>query len=65
MFVWSNLQSYEVKHQFLEQRWPQSNTLVMLEDFNARVGVFDPTEGLWHRTIGSQGTMATLLHFCT
>ena len=28
---------------------------MMLGDFNARVGVFDPAEGLWHGTIGSHG----------
>jgi len=24
----------------------------MLGDFNARVGMYDPAEGLWHGTIG-------------
>jgi len=28
---------------------------MMLGDFNARVGVFDPAEGLWHGTIGNHG----------
>ena len=28
---------------------------MMLEDFNARVGVFNPADGLWHGTIGRHG----------
>ena len=46
-----------VRSQFLEQLQdvlddiPQDDTLVMLSDFNARVGMFDPAYGLWHRTI--------------
>ena len=34
---------------------PQGVTLVMLGDFNARVGVFNPANGLWHGTIGRHG----------
>jgi len=34
---------------------PQSDALMILGDFDARVGVFDPAEGLWHGTIGSHG----------
>ena len=28
---------------------------MMLGDFNARVGVFNPADGLWHGTIGRHG----------
>ena len=50
-----------VRSQFLEQLQdtlddvPLGDTLVMLGDFNARVGVFDPADGLWSRTIGRYG----------
>ena len=50
-----------VRSQFLEQLQdtlddvPQGDTLVMLGDFNAGVGVFDPANGLWHGTIGRHG----------
>ena len=39
----------------------QSVTLVILGDFNARVGVFHPANGLWHGTIGRHGIAETLL----
>ena len=51
----------EVKSQFFKQLQdalddvPQSDTLVMLVDFNARVGVFNPADGLWRGTIGRHG----------
>ena len=50
-----------VRSQFLEQLQdtlddvPQDDTLVMLGDFNTRVGVFDPANGLWHGTVGRHG----------
>ena len=65
-----------VRSQFLEQLQdtlddvPQGDTLVMLGDFNARVGVFDPADGLWSRTIGRYGLTRRnhageeLLQFC-
>jgi len=33
---------------------------MMLGDFDARVGVFDPAEGLWHGTIGSHGIVESV-----
>ena len=50
-----------VRLQFLKQLQDtlddilKDDTLVMLDDFNARIGVFDPAHGLWHRTIGKYG----------
>ena len=50
-----------VRSQFLEQLQdtlddiPQGDTLVMLGDFSARIGMFDPADGLWHKTIGRYG----------
>ena len=32
---------------------PQGDTLLLLGDFNARVGVFDPRDDLWNGVIGS------------
>ena len=49
---------------------PLGDTLVMLGDFNARVGMFDPADGLWHKTIGRYGLAERncageeLLQFC-
>ena len=43
---------------------------MMLSDFNARVGMFDPADGLWYRTIGRHGLAERnrageeLLRFC-
>ena len=34
---------------------PQGDTLMILGDFNARVGVFDLADGLWYGTIGRHG----------
>ena len=51
----------EIKSQFFKQLQdtlddvPQSDTLVILGDFNARVGVFNPVDGLWSGTIGRLG----------
>ena len=64
-----------VRSQFLEQLQdtladvPLGDTLVMLGDFNARVGMFDPADGLWHKTIDRYGLAARnrageLLQFC-
>ena len=65
-----------VRLQFLEQLQdalddiPKGDTLVMLGDFNARVGMFDPADGLWHGTIGGYGLAERnrageeLLQFC-
>ena len=65
-----------VRYSFLEQLQntlddvPQGDTLVMLGDFNARVGMFDPADGLWHKTIGRYGlaernhAREELLQFC-
>ena len=65
-----------VRLQFLEQLQdalddiPKGDTLVMLGDFNARVGMFDPADGLWHGTIGRYGLAERncageeLLQFC-
>ena len=50
-----------VRLQFLEQLQdtlddiPKGNTLVILGDFNARISMFDPADGLWHRTISRYG----------
>ena len=47
----------EVKSQFFKQLQdvhddvPQSDTLVMLGDCNARVGMFNPTDGLWRGVV--------------
>ena len=65
-----------IRSQFLEQLQdtlddvPLGDTLVMLGDFNARVGMFDPADGLWHKTIGRYGLVERnhageeLLQFC-
>ena len=65
-----------VRSQFLEQLQDTlddvhlGDTLVMLGDFNARVGMFDPADGLWHKTIGRYGLAERyragqeLLQFC-
>ena len=49
---------------------PQGDTIVMLGDFDASVGMFDPADGLWHRTISRHGLAERnrageeLLQFC-
>ena len=49
---------------------PQGDTLVMLGDFDASVGMLDPADGLWPRTISRHGLAERnrageeLLQFC-
>ena len=35
-----------------QDKLPQGDTLVMLDDFKASVSMFDPADGILHRTIG-------------
>jgi len=47
-----------VKSRFLEQLQdgiPSSDFLVLVGDFNARVGVFNPQDDLWHGVVGKFG----------
>ena len=58
MLLQPRLPQLRIRLQFLEQLQdtlddiPKGDTLVMLGDFNARVGMFDPADVLWHGTIG-------------